>query len=105
WRAVRVTRGEALFDVAHDTARPFVVEARGMSARAVGTRFAVRGDANGPGEVFVQEGRVDFGRAGALEPTPLFAGCHAVARPSGEVDVTHIGVEAVGQALAWQTSA
>jgi len=41
-RRIRLTRGEAFFDVAHDTARPFVVEAVGAQVRALGTKFDVR---------------------------------------------------------------
>jgi transmembrane sensor len=41
-RMLRLTRGEALFEVAHDTARPFIVQAIDTVIRAVGTAFAVR---------------------------------------------------------------
>lgn len=41
-RTVRLLKGEAEFHVAHDTARPFVVEAAGGTATALGTAFAVR---------------------------------------------------------------
>jgi len=40
-RRIRLDRGEAFFDVAHDPARPFVVQADGASVRAIGTRFDV----------------------------------------------------------------
>jgi transmembrane sensor len=41
-RDIRLIRGEALFEVAHDKARPFVVAANDTLVRAVGTAFAVR---------------------------------------------------------------
>lgn len=41
-RSVKVDRGEALFEVAKDAARPFVVRAAGSEVVAVGTQFAVR---------------------------------------------------------------
>jgi transmembrane sensor len=41
-RNIRLIRGEALFDVARDKARPFVVVARDTAVRAVGTAFVVR---------------------------------------------------------------
>jgi transmembrane sensor len=41
-RAIDMTRGEAFFRVAHDTARPFVVSAGEASVKAVGTQFNVR---------------------------------------------------------------
>ena len=56
-RVARLTRGEALFTVAKDRGRPFVVIAGGVEVRAVGTEFSVRYD---PSEVdiLVTEGRV-----------------------------------------------
>ena len=41
-RDVNLSTGEAFFQVAHDTARPFVVAAGEVSIRAVGTAFNVR---------------------------------------------------------------
>jgi transmembrane sensor len=41
-RDVRLERGEALFEVAHDASRPFLVHAHGAVVRAVGTVFDVR---------------------------------------------------------------
>lgn len=41
-RTVRLLTGEAAFDVAPDRQRPFVVEADGGSATALGTRYIVR---------------------------------------------------------------
>ncbi len=41
-RIVRLQQGEALFDVAHDKDRPFIVYAAGSAVRAVGTKFVVR---------------------------------------------------------------
>src|SRR3546814_11809300 len=40
-RHVRLLRGEALFDVAKDSSRPFVVEADSPRVTAVGTSFTV----------------------------------------------------------------
>jgi transmembrane sensor len=41
-REVRLDRGQALFEVAHDAARPFLVRADGTTVRALGTVFDVR---------------------------------------------------------------
>jgi transmembrane sensor len=41
-RVVRLLRGEALFDVAHDPQRPFIVYAGDREVMAVGTKFVVR---------------------------------------------------------------
>lgn len=57
-RRVILLAGEAFFDVAHDPARPFLVQAGEREVRAVGTAFAVRMDAREL-EVLVTEGRVE----------------------------------------------
>jgi transmembrane sensor len=68
-RRVQLQRGEALFEVSKDSARPFIVDAGGLLARAVGTRFAVdrREDSI---RVTVAEGKVavvQSGQGAALE--------------------------------------
>lgn len=57
-RRIVLRQGEASFKVAHDAARPFVVEAGNVSARAVGTDFTVGKAADGDIAVTVAEGRV-----------------------------------------------
>jgi transmembrane sensor len=56
-RAITLDKGQALFAVAHDAARPFVVTAGDTAVRAIGTRFEVykRGAAV---RVILAEGRV-----------------------------------------------
>jgi transmembrane sensor len=72
-RLVRLTRGQALFEVAKDASRPFTVEAAGRRVTALGTIFEVRLD---PGrmKVVLVEGRVVVDRASAasepLDPAP-----------------------------------
>ncbi len=56
-RRVHLVRGEALFHVMPDGSRPFVVEARGVSVRAVGTAFNVRLDSDAV-DVLVTHGKV-----------------------------------------------
>lgn len=56
-REVVLERGEALFTVAKDASRPFIVRAHGVDVRAVGTAFNVRLDSASV-EVLVTEGRV-----------------------------------------------
>ena len=56
-RDVELLEGQALFEVAHDASRPFVVRSGGAQVRAVGTQFDVyRGSAGTT--VTVVEGRV-----------------------------------------------
>lgn len=59
-RAIRLLRGEALFTVAHDSTRPFVVETGPGRVLALGTRFLVRRLADGA-SVTVLESRVRVG--------------------------------------------
>lgn len=69
-RAVRLLHGEALFQVAENPARPFVVTAAGVDVRAVGTAFSV---ALSPDQVnvLVTEGRVSVQRSAPAENTSL----------------------------------
>ena len=60
-RRVTLASGQAHFAVAHDTARPFIVTAGGVSVRAVGTAFSVRVGEAGV-EVLVTEGKVELTR-------------------------------------------
>ncbi|MGE5565336.1 MAG: FecR family protein [Parcubacteria group bacterium] len=79
-RRVRLTSGEAFFDVVHDAAHPFEVEARGAVIRDIGTKFDVRRGAGGV-EVAVLEGSVEV-RERALTPAgprTLLAGQRVVA--------------------------
>jgi transmembrane sensor len=56
-RRITLVRGEGFFDVAHDAARPFFVEANGTEVRALGTKFNVRRDDSAV-QVTLVEGRV-----------------------------------------------
>lgn len=57
-RLVRLERGEALFTVAHNAARPFVVQAAGGQVMDVGTTFDVKLDRKSNAKVTVVEGVV-----------------------------------------------
>lgn len=72
-RLVDLERGQALFTVAHDPSRPFIVQAAGTSVTAVGTVFDVRRDALGV-RVTLVSGAVDVARQGQGEPARLTAG-------------------------------
>ena len=66
-RAVELSRGEALFKVAKDPARPFKVRAGDATIIAVGTEFNVERDSD-RAVVSVTEGRVIVKPAGGLLP-------------------------------------
>lgn len=67
-RTVRMDRGEAVFSVAKNPARPFVVETPGGRVRVTGTTFNVRLDAAHQLEVTVLEGAVEVTPAPAVAP-------------------------------------
>ncbi|MDD1003662.1 FecR family protein [Pseudomonas sp. TNT2022 ID642] len=56
-RVIELSEGEAMFSVAHDTARPFVVEAGHGKVTVTGTRFDVRRDVTQT-RVAVEQGTV-----------------------------------------------
>lgn len=58
-REVVLQHGEAMFDVVHDTAHPFVVTAGDGSVTDLGTRFAIRDD-RGTAIVTLLQGRVEI---------------------------------------------
>ncbi len=82
-RHVALTRGEAIFAVAKDPARPFVVATNGHRVIAVGTRFSVRRDDQDL-RVAVTEGlvRLESG-PGAGSPSP------SALLPAGSVALVH----------------
>lgn len=103
-RRVRLTRGEALFTVAKNPARPFIVEAGGVTVRAVGTAFNVRLSA-AEVDVLVTEGRVQLDRPAAPLATPslVSAGQRAVMPLAAAAPVTTAVSRAdIDRALIWQ---
>lgn len=58
-RLIRLESGEALFEVAKDPTRPFVVQAGNIRVRAVGTAFLVRRRSDDDVDVTVTKGTVD----------------------------------------------
>jgi transmembrane sensor len=106
-RRIELVRGEALFDVAHDTARPFIVEADGRTVRAVGTKFTVRAD---PGalSVMVVEGVVAVsspaapGGAQAAQPPLLKAG-QQLDLADGRPALTAVPAAEIERNLSWRT--
>ena len=69
-RAIDLTRGEALFKVAKDAARPFKVRAGNATIIAVGTEFNVERDSD-RAVVSVTEGRVEVKPVAGLLPVSL----------------------------------
>lgn len=95
-RTVILKQGQAYFTVAHDTARPFHVEAGDTGVLATGTQFSVRRD-GGAVDVTLVEGSVRVAARGALSAT-LRSGQQLVLRPDRAAVVQAVDA---GAATAW----
>ena len=93
-RRVRLMRGEAHFAVAKNPERPFVVEAGGVTVRAVGTAFNVQ-LTSAAVEVVVAEGRVAVGREAEAHSTPMASVLDARQRVVVPLRETGLGPPAV----------
>lgn len=101
-RGITLVEGEALFDVAKNKARAFVVEARGIEVRAVGTSFSVLSLPGRPFEVQVREGVVRIERPHA-QPFLLPATKRATIGPDGAVTIEALTATTLAQDMAWQS--
>ena len=113
-RDIQLIRGEALFEVAHDKARPFIVRAKGTAVRAVGTAFSVRLEASQI-DLTVTEGVVEVSeQARALGSGPMAstaappgaqrvkANEHMVIASARAPDIEPIATPEINRRLAWR---
>ncbi|HRI82173.1 MAG TPA: FecR domain-containing protein [Opitutaceae bacterium] len=115
-RRVRLLQGEALFTVAKNAARPFIVQAAGVDVRAIGTAFNVRLGAEDVA-VLVTSGRVQVAPppvgASSLTATaaaaaiPVLEAGDSVVVPltstnANALQVTRVTEDEVARQLAWQ---
>ena len=98
-RKVRIVKGEASFEVAPDSDRPFDVEVRSAFIRAVGTAFNVR---MRPAlvELTVTHGTVTV-HSGEDAEQRVSAGNGAVIQPR-TIALTRLGDKLVSQRIAWR---
>jgi transmembrane sensor len=103
-RRVRLVKGEALFEVAHDPSRPFLVDAGAAKLRAVGTAFNVR-IREAVVELTVTEGVVavaeNVAAVRSVDARHVAAGDGAVIR-GGAVAPTVLNPNLLRQRVAWQ---
>lgn len=100
-RRIDLLKGEALFDVAKDPSRPFVVFAMGVQVRAVGTSFTVRLHDDGRVDVAVREGVVEVRKPDG--PTVrLVAETQAFVPMRGDIEQASAPAAALERALAWR---
>jgi transmembrane sensor len=103
-RLVRLETGEALFEVAKDPGRPFVVQAGNTRVRAVGTAFIVRRHSDTDVEVTVTEGTVDVWRETST-PEPairLAAGKRTLTTPQEIAPPQELTGAQLAGAVAWE---
>jgi transmembrane sensor len=109
-RDIMLSRGEALFHVAHDSKRPFYVVAGGTVVRAVGTAFSVRIRDGEHVDVLVAEGRVAVGAPGTeanfenpslLASAPKVSAGEAASVRHKSVAVRSVLPKDVSRKLAW----
>ena len=106
-RDLMLSRGEALFHVAHDIGRPFYVTASGTVVRAVGTAFSVRIREDNRVVVLVTEGRVAVGTPENTDRPVLNANAAAVSAGEGavvrrgRVAVTRMQTADMARKLSW----
>lgn len=107
-RRVRLSRGQAWFEVSPDRNRPFVVSTAAGSIRVVGTRFDVRVD-GGSAVVSLMEGRVELccdgpaGQAVALGPGQQARLTAGRIEPSHPFDEVQVGAWRRGQFVFYGT--
>ncbi|CAN7166783.1 FecR domain-containing protein [Pseudoduganella sp. LjRoot289] len=101
-RTVWLDKGEAYFDVAHDTAHPFVVMSGTNRITVLGTKFTVRREAGGT-NVVVVDGRVQVenGQSSSQPPLVLVKHQKVVATPANilKSDESDARIE---QILSWR---
>ncbi|MBB4633883.1 FecR family protein [Sphingosinicella soli] len=108
-RRVKLLRGEAFFEVARDTSRPFTVYAGNGMVRAVGTAFSVRLKDNKL-DVMVSEGRVALAasRPARIDGAPdravmeLTAGQNAVFSDEHVEVLAHVTPAEIDRKLSWR---
>jgi transmembrane sensor len=103
-RNIDLLRGEALFDVAKNKHRPFIVSAGDTRVRAVGTSFMVSRLPSKPVQVLIREGVVELQRVDAPEALPVRASANiqATAAPGAPIATVAMPEANLMRDLAWQ---
>jgi transmembrane sensor len=103
-RDIRLVQGEALFDVAKNKRRPFIVTAGDTQVRAVGTSFTVRMLPEQPVQVLVREGVVEIKRPDVPQAPPVRVAANSVAfaPPQAPISTQPVPRIQVTRGLAWR---
>lgn len=102
-RSVALDHGEAMFEVAHNAQRPFIVTAGDKAVRAIGTKFIVRRSGSDVSVTLI-EGKVAINQASGsrsyMRPTMLAAGERLIANEQAPPVIDHPSMSA---ATAWRS--
>lgn len=103
-RLIELAHGEALFDVAKNKLRPFIVQTGTALVRAVGTSFSVKVLPNQPVQVLVREGIVEVKRPGVPVAPVVLVGMNnrAIAPQDAPITAKPVETAEVGRELAWR---
>ena len=103
-REVDLVQGEALFNVAKNNKRPFIVSAGDTQVRAVGTSFTVRHLQGRPIQILVQEGVVEVTRRSTANAAPVRvrADTQTVVPHNASISTRAVTYSQVVRKLAWQ---
>jgi transmembrane sensor len=115
-RQIFLRKGEAHFQVAHDSGRPFFVHAGDAVVRAVGTEFEVRVLADQHVDIVVNEGRVEVrpeiaatvnrsNADGARSAVRAISAGQRLSTASRDLTVTPISEQQLSSELAWREGA
>jgi len=103
-RDIHLLQGEALFDVAKNKKRPFIVHVGDMLVRAVGTSFTVSLLPQKPIQVLVKEGVVELNRANKSKAVPVRANANmqVFAMQNAPIVAARVPQAQIQRDLAWQ---
>lgn len=103
-RHLRLEKGEALFKVAKNKRRPFVVQVSDTEVRAVGTSFSVRLLPDRPVQILVREGVVEVKRRDMpnVRAVRATAETETVVPSHASISVRNLPHPQLARDLAWQ---
>lgn len=103
-REVQLVHGDALFNVAKDGTRPFIVIAGNVQVRAVGTCFTVSFLEKRPIRVLVQEGTVEVTRPKRVDIKPVLASANteALVSRNAPIAMRSLSFARIARDTAWQ---
>jgi transmembrane sensor len=101
-REIHLLQGEALFDVAKNKRRPFIVTAGDTKVRAIGTSFTVSMLPAQPILVLVREGVIELQRTTMAAPVRASANVQVLAPLNAPIATVAIPEAQVERDLAWQ---